>query len=101
MIRRPPRSTLFPYTTLFRSHPATPEGELPPELGQGRVREQEGGGRDAPVEHRVAEHALQLPALDCNRGRERHGPMPHEDRAEGAARDGRREEELAIFQMKF
>src|SRR5215469_1658887 len=22
MIRRPPRSTLFPYTTLFRSHPA-------------------------------------------------------------------------------
>src|SRR5258708_11311271 len=27
MIRRPPRSTLFPYTTLFRSHlaPAQPE----------------------------------------------------------------------------
>src|SRR2546430_6079723 len=24
MIRRPPRSTLFPYTTLFRSRPATP-----------------------------------------------------------------------------
>src|SRR5712672_4449547 len=24
MIRRPPRSTLFPYTTLFRSQPATP-----------------------------------------------------------------------------
>src|SRR2546425_4656659 len=23
MIRRPPRSTLFPYTTLFRSHPET------------------------------------------------------------------------------
>src|SRR5438874_5448449 len=22
MLRRPPRSTLFPYTTLFRSHPA-------------------------------------------------------------------------------
>src|SRR3712207_6940967 len=22
MIRRPPRSTLFPYTTLFRSHPS-------------------------------------------------------------------------------
>src|SRR5256885_5832055 len=28
MIRRPPRSTLFPYTTLFRS-PATNPGELP------------------------------------------------------------------------
>src|SRR2546430_14569058 len=25
MIRRPPRSTLFPYTTLFRSQPAAPE----------------------------------------------------------------------------
>src|SRR3712207_8996381 len=25
MIRRPPRSTLFPYTTLFRSASATPE----------------------------------------------------------------------------
>src|SRR3989441_11136592 len=25
MIRRPPRSTLFPYTTLFRSHPAIVE----------------------------------------------------------------------------
>src|SRR3712207_8174511 len=24
MIRRPPRSTLFPYTTLFRSHPSHP-----------------------------------------------------------------------------
>src|SRR3712207_7719138 len=27
MIRRPPRSTLFPYTTLFRSHPRTPQQE--------------------------------------------------------------------------
>src|SRR5258708_27782743 len=28
MIRRPPRSTLFPYTTLFRS--ALPAGDAPP-----------------------------------------------------------------------
>src|SRR5258708_31286126 len=27
MIRRPPRSTLFPYTTLFRSWPADAAGE--------------------------------------------------------------------------
>src|SRR5258708_23044925 len=26
MIRRPPRSTLFPYTTLFRSHDTSPKG---------------------------------------------------------------------------
>src|SRR5256886_7782123 len=32
MIRRPPRSTLFPYTTLFRSHraPPLPKGVLTP-----------------------------------------------------------------------
>src|SRR5258705_8317066 len=28
MIRRPPRSTLFPYTTLFRSHKYNRVGEL-------------------------------------------------------------------------
>src|SRR2546430_7291680 len=28
MIRRPPRSTLFPYTTLFRSHAALAERHL-------------------------------------------------------------------------
>src|SRR3712207_7970211 len=28
MIRRPPRSTLFPYTTLFRSELAVPRGSI-------------------------------------------------------------------------
>src|ERR1035438_10458268 len=28
MIRRPPRSTLFPYTTLFRSKPGTGRGKM-------------------------------------------------------------------------
>src|SRR2546430_13216829 len=28
MIRRPPRSTLFPYTTLFRSHPIARDAGL-------------------------------------------------------------------------
>src|SRR2546425_7016910 len=50
MIRRPPRSTLFPYTTLFRS----PRGEGG---ARGRV---ESGVRDVRVEVRVA-------------GRQRHG----------------------------
>src|SRR5258705_9391090 len=30
MIRRPPRSTLFPYTTLFRSRQVPDVGERPP-----------------------------------------------------------------------
>src|SRR3989442_8983170 len=44
MIRRPPRSTLFPYTTLFRSPPANPDGP-PPRGTTGAVR----GGRPGPV----------------------------------------------------
>src|SRR5256885_3598916 len=31
MIRRPPRSTLFPYTTLFRSRQSAPAGRRLPE----------------------------------------------------------------------
>src|SRR5260221_2256680 len=48
MIRRPPRSTLFPYTTLFRSfvtnkavdHPATTEGprRMGPRFSRGRQK---------------------------------------------------------------
>src|SRR2546422_7165704 len=53
MIRRPPRSTLFPYTTLFRSLLVSRESET--ELG------------NAPVEERV-------PGLDreCSCGMVRH-----------------------------
>src|SRR2546422_7184796 len=42
MIRRPPRSTLFPYTTLFRSEPARQQREhllCPAPRGPERVRE--------------------------------------------------------------
>src|SRR3712207_1919114 len=42
MIRRPPRSTLFPYTTLFRSHYGDPDGAA------NRPEEDHGGGGDAP-----------------------------------------------------
>src|SRR5256885_13987592 len=48
MIRRPPRSTLFPYTTLFRSHvaggavdqPLAQLGDLAADLGLHAVAEQ-------------------------------------------------------------
>src|SRR5207249_8408428 len=36
MIRRPPRSTLFPYTTLFRSQTAVPVGKGPFQLDGAR-----------------------------------------------------------------
>src|SRR3712207_8509662 len=45
MIRRPPRSTLFPYTTLFRSALAGEAAALPPRAaGQARAPAPEGGG---------------------------------------------------------
>src|SRR3989442_4682313 len=36
MIRRPPRSTLFPYTTLFRSLPSTTKEVCQPLLPRGK-----------------------------------------------------------------
>src|SRR3712207_7307684 len=35
MIRRPPRSTLFPYTTLFRSDDGDPRGRALPDAADG------------------------------------------------------------------
>src|SRR2546429_6128134 len=77
MIRRPPRSTLFPYTTLFRSNRQIHRvGENPPSCGfrvlqpqhsceQGRwVHDLPRTGRsDAagfPSEHRSEEHTSEL-----------------------------------------
>src|SRR2546430_10905371 len=53
MIRRPPRSTLFPYPPLFRSRieilpPPLRAGPHPHEIAAGRVRRE--AGRDADAE---------------------------------------------------
>src|SRR3712207_1627595 len=59
MIRRPPRSTLFPYTTLFRSEPAPP-GRLPRRAPQpvrprgGEAHPRPAARRPAPVRSRAA-----------------------------------------------
>src|SRR5207248_8188079 len=47
MLRRPPRSTLFPYTTLFRSHPGQHLGRVVRAVDQ----------RVAPAHHLPAAHA--------------------------------------------
>src|SRR2546425_1531198 len=52
MIRRPPRSTLFPYTTLFRSGPVLPAGGVRRAGGGGkraRLRARRGGPARALV----------------------------------------------------
>src|SRR3712207_8954681 len=50
MIRRPPRSTLFPYTTLFRSGRATPAAPTSPCGGPRGGREQRDPRPRAPGE---------------------------------------------------
>src|SRR6266850_6988657 len=54
MIRRPPRSTLFPYTTLFRSAQASVTNAL-----------LEHTGRPPPRQHRSEEHTSELQS-PCN-----------------------------------
>src|SRR6266404_9953587 len=52
MIRRPPRSTLFPYTTLFRSRPPRASGLLAERAASGGMaldRVAPWGGRTHPV----------------------------------------------------
>src|SRR2546422_7542761 len=58
MIRRPPRSTLFPYTTLFRST-LSRNYTLGIELGKGKSLEQALAGR-ASVAERSEEHTSEL-----------------------------------------
>src|SRR3712207_7356969 len=84
MIRRPPRSTLFPYTTLFRSRHAR----------QGRAGEHggDGGGDAQPADasagelpddvHAVAPVARELPVRIASPRRERlsRRSRPGEDR---------------------
>src|SRR5689334_24499257 len=74
MLRRPPRSTLFPYTTLFRSHLAQDRAE-PVELrGRGVGR---GFGRHAPGNLAQGGRAHQWvrrvsPAVACGARSEEH-----------------------------
>src|SRR3712207_7602551 len=69
MIRRPPRSTLFPYTTLFRSarlpglldrpaHPGRGGGDGDAGQGKGQVRVVP--ANDGPAPRRSEEHTSEL-----------------------------------------
>src|SRR3712207_8559211 len=69
MIRRPPRSTLFPYTTLFRSHvvQADARGEELQDLRQLEVRAAlQRRLLEAPAVRRLPVRALEL-VLDVDR----------------------------------
>src|SRR5438445_9163114 len=60
MIRRPPRSTLFPYTTLFRSHDHEGHGAV-----KGRTRAGRVGERDRKSTRLNSSHANISYAVFC------------------------------------
>src|SRR2546430_5367332 len=67
MIRRPPRSTLFPYTTLFRSPPVCKRREQRPRsqpLVGPRSRLVQGSGR--VIERVAARHQQRHTADECD-----------------------------------
>src|SRR5258708_12858298 len=76
MIRRPPRSTLFPYTTLFRSFPPVPghqlvaipqsnSGHPPPRVGIRQAGDsQHGAVGDRYYFGRSEEHTSELQSPD-------------------------------------
>src|SRR5258708_15485647 len=74
MIRRPPRSTLFPYTTLFRSPCAGVEGHLENMSGSGRCVGVVTGERDERVIRvcRVNRDATDEPTNSNNARSEEH-----------------------------
>src|SRR6266496_2375221 len=72
MIRRPPRSTLFPYTTLFRSGRSRLDGRVrrarAPRLGPGR--------RDRKSTRLNSSHVEISYAVFCLKKKKNPGPLP-------------------------
>src|SRR5258706_8459047 len=62
MIRRPPRSTLFPYTTLFRSSVSQSRPRIWRSRG-GSTEWSTVGGTSVPVPTRSEEHTSELQSL--------------------------------------
>src|SRR2546422_4442940 len=79
MIRRPPRSTLFPYTTLFRSHPIEKRSDL-------------GGGRPRVLER--LEHGVHDGLRIALQGGEEQVPLAAEGGVQAVARSEEHTSEL-------
>src|SRR2546426_8492591 len=88
MIRRPPRSTLFPYTTLSRSHQEQrPAVQEPPE---GR----EGLAKVDVLAPGLRHHRRQLAVGQRRRNRQEPGDHPGQDETAGRTRSEEHTSEL-------
>src|SRR3712207_8843587 len=70
MIRRPPRSTLFPYTTLFRSQNLCRKLYCTELIREGGGVREQGGHKRLRVPERIREHALVTVTTDDRRSEE-------------------------------
>src|SRR3712207_8505456 len=84
MIRRPPRSTLFPYTTLFRSEPRRPDLE--------------GRHQAHPLRHELP--ADKAPPDLSRRQAEAHGPLGALDRKSTRLNSSHANISYAVFCLK-
>src|SRR2546430_12615136 len=96
MIRRPPRSTLFPYTTLFRSQ-EDEDGPLDRLRGAGAARRD--GTRGAAVADRVP-RALEAQVHLCGRVAGIHQPADRTDRKSTRLNSSHSQISYAVFCLK-
>src|SRR2546422_2015578 len=99
MIRRPPRSTLFPYTTLFRSHerdgvqhrhreldPAAPQGAEPVERldggGDGDDHRGHREGQDRKSTRLNSSHGYISYAVFCLKKKKKNLPPPRSSQSD-------------------
>src|SRR5690554_7475922 len=95
MRRRAPRSTLFPYTTLFRSGEAGP--------AQGDARRHPDGGGEHPDGQRLQQHGAEhLAAGGAHTAQQRHLPLPlgDEDRKSTRLNSSHVRSSYAVFCLK-
>src|SRR2546430_16838357 len=85
MIRRPPRSTLFPYTTLFRSSPGAGRARATSRPSARSPSVRAPGTRTAPVGRRPAPRGRPRPPGPPAAGRARRAARARARRVEGRA----------------
>src|SRR3712207_8621121 len=93
MIRRPPRSTLFPYTTLFRS------GRRAALVSEGAVSHTRRAGSGDAGHRRPPPRARRLPRVAALVGAGRH-PEPHRDRKSTRLNSSHANISYAVFCLK-
>src|SRR3712207_7387357 len=96
MIRRPPRSTLFPYTTLFRSDPDGDARTAPPTLDKWPAEIGQSGTETLPIVGEGVTGAPVISDFECEEG----GDGPKIDRKSTRLNSSHANISYAVFCLK-